>query len=372
MRSRHAARRSPCCLALRWRAASSGRQGPRRRRAAGGSVTVALAAAGRTRSIPRWRAHAGGAAGRLAGLHAAAHLPARRGAGAARSSCPGWPRRCPKSSDDGLTWKLTLRRACSYSNGRPLRAARLRARRSRARCASTRRALERFGASAARASSPGTGGAPTSPASPPTTRTGAVPDRARRSPTRCCRYALASPQAAPVPAGTRFDTRLRPRRASARSRSRRGGPAATFTPARASTASRSPGCPSGERRRDLGRACDRRHRAPRMRPRSSGRVDAAEGEAPVGCSRRCAPKYGTRYDEAPTLRVLHVRLDERRRPFSDPDARKAVSYRARRRALGRVWAGLLEPACNLIPPQLSRATGAPTRARSASARATPS
>ena len=80
-----------------------------------------------------------------------AHTPlltyARRSGSAGTRIVPGLAEKVPEPSEDGLTWELTLREGLLYSNGREVRAARLRAR----ACAASR-ALNPRRAARARAS----------------------------------------------------------------------------------------------------------------------------------------------------------------------------------------------------------------------------
>ena len=261
---------------------------------------------------------------------------------------PGVAASQPGVSDDELTWNLQLRRGLRYSDGRRLRAADVERGIARSLRLDPGRALPRFGAirgarAFAREGSRGfdIAGITTDEA------TGEVQFELDE-PDADLRYALASLQAAPVPAGTRFDARRAPPGIGPFS-VRRAGPR-SFTLTRVDGFDLD-GVPSANVDSVSGRTIA--GSGPRMRRVLAGRADATEGEAPLALLPSLRSEYGTRYEETPSLRVLHVRLDDRRRPFSDADARKAVSYALDVRALGRIWAGLLDPACNLMPPQLN-------------------
>ena len=257
-------------------------------------------------------------------------------------------RSLPDVSGDELTWKLAVIPGLTYSDGRPLRARDVERGIARSLRLDPVRALERFRAIRG-AGDFATGPGRSADISGITTdeSTGEVQIELDQPDPRL-RYALASPQAAPVPAGTRFDSAARRPPGIGPFRVRRAGPRA-FSLARVDGFSIN-GIPVA----DVDAVTARTIEGPGERTRRvlSDRVDATEGEAPVQLLPSLRSEYGTRYSEALTVRVLHVRLDERRKPFSDPDARKAVSYALDVGALGRIWSGLLDPACNLMPPQL--------------------
>ncbi len=91
----------------------------------GGSVVVGLAAA--PDSMDPALASSPEAIQVLTLAHTPLLTYARReGAGGTRI-VPGLAEKVPEPSEDGLTWELTLRKGLRYSNGRAVRACRLRA-----------------------------------------------------------------------------------------------------------------------------------------------------------------------------------------------------------------------------------------------------
>jgi peptide/nickel transport system substrate-binding protein len=59
---------------------------------------------------------------------------------------------------------------------------------------------------------------------------------------------------------------------------------------------------------------------------------------------------GTRYKEFVTHSTYYFFLNHRIAPFDKPEARQAVNYAVDKRALARLFGGLLEPGCNFLPP----------------------
>lgn len=59
---------------------------------------------------------------------------------------------------------------------------------------------------------------------------------------------------------------------------------------------------------------------------------------------------GKRYAEFPTNSTYFYFLNERIPPFDDVKARQAVNYAIDKRAIVRLYGGLLEPGCNFLPP----------------------
>lgn len=325
---------------------SSDQQRPRGEAQRGGSVTVALGGPVGTLDPALARTPE---ALRAAWLVYTAPLAYRRAGGRdGLDVVPALAQSMPKVSDDELTWKLTLRPGLRYSDGRRLRASDVERGIARSLRLDPERALGRFGAIAGAAEyAHGRGGSADVP--------GITTDDATRqvqfdvsAPDPRLKYGLASVQAAPVPARTPIDRPGR-RPPGIGPFSIRRATALSFTLERVDgfaidgIPSASVDSVSGRRVAGAGR---------RMRAVLDDRHDATEGAAPVALLPSLRSEYGTSYGEARTLSVLHVRLNDRRRPFDDPEVRQAVSYSLDVKALGRIWAGLLDPACNLLPPQL--------------------
>ncbi len=334
------------CLAAGAAGCSSGQREERGEAQRGGSISVDLA--GPVGNLDPALARTPEAL-RAAWLVYTAPLAYRRAEGReGLDIVPGIALRAPKVSEDGLTWKLTLRPQIIYSDGRPLHAADVERGIARSLRLDPAGALQRFGAitgAAGFARSKGAGA--DVPGITTDDPTGQVQIDLER-PDPQLKYALASLQAAPVPRGTGIERPGRLPPGIGPFAVRRAGPR-SFTLVRSRSFDLD-GVPAASVDSVSGREVVGSRR--RVRRVLGDRSDATEGEAPVSLLPSLRSEYGTSYSEARTLRVLVVALDGRRRPFSNPDIRQAVSYSLDERALGRIWAGLLDPACNLLPPQL--------------------
>ncbi len=84
-----------------------------------------------------------------------------------------------------------------------------------------------------------------------------------------------------------------------------------------------------------------------------GRLDYMQGSLPAELLPEIRSKYEDRYSEQPTLSALYFFLNERTPPFDREKVRKAVNFALDKQALMRLFAGRLEPSCNLLAPGLS-------------------
>ena len=57
-----------------------------------------------------------------------------------------------------------------------------------------------------------------------------------------------------------------------------------------------------------------------------------------------------RYEEPVTNSTYYFFLNQKHKPFDNPEVRKAVHYAIDKRALARLFGGQLEPGCNFLPP----------------------
>ncbi|HEX2084977.1 MAG TPA: ABC transporter substrate-binding protein [Solirubrobacteraceae bacterium] len=61
-------------------------------------------------------------------------------------------------------------------------------------------------------------------------------------------------------------------------------------------------------------------------------------------------QYKDRFEEYVTNSTYYFFMNERVKPFDDANVRKAVNFAIDKRALARLFGGLLEPGCNFLPP----------------------
>jgi len=80
------------------------------------------------------------------------------------------------------------------------------------------------------------------------------------------------------------------------------------------------------------------------------KVDYAIDPPPADQLGEVKAKYKDRYEEFITNSTYYFFLNHRVKPFDDPNVRKAVNFAIDKRALDRLFGGLLEPGCNFLPP----------------------
>jgi peptide/nickel transport system substrate-binding protein len=80
------------------------------------------------------------------------------------------------------------------------------------------------------------------------------------------------------------------------------------------------------------------------------KVDWAIDPPPADQLREVKAQYSDRFEEYVTNSTYYFFMNERVKPFDDPNVRKAVNYAIDKRALSRLFGGLLEPGCNFLPP----------------------
>ena len=263
---------------------------------------------------------------------------------------PGLAEELPETSDDGRSYSFRLRPGLRYSNGMVLRASDFERAVARSLRLSPRgRALwgDVVGARAyARRDGDSTD-----------IRGIAVNDRRGRvrieleNPDRLFPYALASLAAAPVPRGTPL-------------RELSSDPPPGIGPYRVAQVRRGgdvvlerrrdwelSGIPAGHAQEIVTRTIP--DRAARVDAVVDGRADLVEGESPLRLLADIRSSYKGRYAEYPTLRTLYVAIDASRSPFRDGDVRRALSYALDARVLAQLHDGFMQPACNMLPPQVA-------------------
>jgi len=262
-----------------------------------------------------------------------AHTPpltyGRREGGAGTAVVPGLAEKVPEPSEDGLTWEFTLREGLTYSDESEVRASDFERgiRRARALNPGARRAFARVRAISANE------------------RTRRVRIQLER-PDPLLPYALASPWASPVPAGTPSQELaavpgVGPYVVARRER----GTAYVLTRRRTLDL---PGIPRGNV--DVISARVVPSATARVTAAIAGRIDAIQGEPPTTVLPEMRSKYKDRYSEHRTLSVRYAQMDLGRRPFRDEDVRRAVSFALDERTLVRLEDGFLSPSCDMIPP----------------------
>ena len=80
------------------------------------------------------------------------------------------------------------------------------------------------------------------------------------------------------------------------------------------------------------------------------KVDYAIDPPPADQLREVKARYKDRYEEFVTNSTYYFFMNERVKPFDNADVRKAVNFAIDKRALDRLFGGLLEPGCNFLPP----------------------
>lgn len=312
----------------------------------GGSITVALAE--RPDSLDPAVAASSSALEVLWLTHLAPVTYARAEGAGGTALEPGLAEKMPETSKDGLVVTFTFRRGLRYSNGRGLRAGDFERAVKRAVLLSVR-GLDEFGRVAGVRAFARRGDAASD-----------IPGIKANDRTRRVRIALiapdpelpavlASPRAAPVPAGT-------PARELRKAPPGIGPYRVSPVPGRAAfllerrLEFRLPGVPGGNLDEIAGQVVT--DPARRARDAIGGRVDAVQGEPPLGRLVEIRSKYKDRYEEQPTLALDYVAIDPRRAPFDNKDLRRAVALSLDEAALRRIRDGFLDPTCNLLPPQV--------------------
>jgi peptide/nickel transport system substrate-binding protein len=80
------------------------------------------------------------------------------------------------------------------------------------------------------------------------------------------------------------------------------------------------------------------------------RVDYAIDPPPADQLREVKARAADRYEEFVTNSTYYFFLNTRVAPFDKKEVRQAVNFAVDKRALARLFGGLLEPGCNFLPP----------------------
>ena len=81
-----------------------------------------------------------------------------------------------------------------------------------------------------------------------------------------------------------------------------------------------------------------------------GNLDYVLDPPPADQLRQVKEQYGDRYEEYVTNSTYYYFLNTKVAPFDKKEVRQAVNYAIDKRALARLFGGLLEPGCNFLPP----------------------
>ena len=313
----------------------------------GGSVSVALASA--PDSLDPAVAVSPAALQALWLVHTPLLTYARTEGAGGTQLVPGLATDMPEVSEDGRTLKLLLRPGLRYSDGRPVRASDFERAVKRALRLNAR-GLDLFGnIEGARDYAGSLVAGPDIPGIAADGRTGEVRIDLRR-PDPDLPYALATPMAAPVPAGiTMRDLTSGPPPGVGPYRSVPARPGTVFVLERR-RGFNLPGVPAGRVDEVSGEVID----DPDAHSRAAidSRVDVAEGEPPVDLIPRIRSELKHRYAEHLTLALDYLSMDVSQVPFASVDMRRAVNYAINEAQLKRLRDGFLEPTCNVVVPQV--------------------
>jgi len=241
---------------------------------------------------------------------------------------PGLAEELPKVSDDGLTYRLALRPGLTYSNGAPVRAGDFERAVDRVRAFHSRlaRLYEEIVTIEANA------------------RTGAIAITLAQ-PDPSFPYLLALPASAPVPRGT-------PQKELSRRPPPGVGPYRLVRSETRVALLRTRGFVlSGVSPGHIDRITLLRPRPARQQAQAviTGRLDVMQEPAPVDLLPEVRSTYRARYREETTASTVALVADTGAPPFDDPAVRRAVGESIDADTLTRLYRGLLEPSCNLLP-----------------------
>jgi peptide/nickel transport system substrate-binding protein len=241
---------------------------------------------------------------------------------------PGLAEELPKVSDDGLIYRMALRPGLTYSNGAPVRPGDLERAIDRVRALHSPLATLYDEIVSIEANA----------------RTGVIAVTLAQ-PDPSFPYLLALPSSAPVPRGTpQRDLSRRPPPGVGPYRLVRSKTRVALLRTRGFVLS---GVPAGH----IDRITFLRPRPPaqQMQAVITGRLDVMQEPAPVDLLPEVRSKYRDRYREDTTASTVALVPDTSVPPFDDQVVRRAVGLSLDPQTLGRLYDGLLEPSCNLLP-----------------------
>jgi len=255
-------------------------------------------------------------------------LTYRRANGAdATELIPGLARDMPKVSEDGLTYRLSLRPGRSYSNGALVRPGDFE--RAVARVRALRSPLADLYANIASIEADA--------------RTGAIAIRLER-PDAAFQNLLALPSSAPIPRGTpERDLSRRPPPGVGPYRLEVSGSIALLRMRNFDLPGVTPGY--------VDRITLLRPRPPRRQLQAvvTGALDVMQEPAPLDLLPELRSKYKSRYRENPAASTVALVPSTNTPPFEDEAVRGAVSESLDGETLTRLYRGHLTPSCNLLP-----------------------
>ena len=244
---------------------------------------------------------------------------------------PGLARELPEVSDDGLVYSFRFRAGLRYSDGTRLRAS------------DFERAVDR----ARRLGSPYAGLYAGITAIEADDRSGRVAVTLSQ-PDEAFRYALALPASAPVPTGTRsadLSSHLPPAIGPYRVARVRPGERLVLQRARGFDL---PDLPSG----NVDEVTIERFGSPAAQSEAvatGATLDVMQELPPTSELPEIRSKYEDRYEEQAIASSLFLAIDPASPPFDDRTLRQAVSLAVDGPTLERLYAGRLQPSCNLLP-----------------------
>ena len=241
---------------------------------------------------------------------------------------PGLAENMPKVSGDGMTYRLTLRAGLTYSNGGPVRPG------------DFERAIDRLRALH-------------SPLAPLYDEVVSIEANARTRvievtlarPDPAFPYVLALPAAAPVPRSTPHKAlSSHPPAGTGPYRLARSATRVTLLRTRGFVLA---GVPAGH----IDRITVMRPRPPARQAQAviTGALDVMQEPAPVDLLPEIRSKYKDRYREDTTASTVALVPDTDTAPFDDAAVRRAVGESLDAETLTRLYEGLLEPTCNVLP-----------------------
>ena len=246
---------------------------------------------------------------------------------------PGLARALPDVSEDGLVYKLRLRRGLRYSNGVPVRAGDLERTVDRVRALgrSTAALYDDIRSIDADARSGGI------------TITLTTPNPAFE-------HLLALPSSAPLPRGTpagKLHERPPPGVGPYRIADVRRGSFVLVREADFRLPAVAPGLVDRIAMVRVGSPADQAERV------ISGTLDVMQEQPPASLLPELRSDYRGRYREDVTAATVALVPDADVKPFTDPEVRRAVGAAIDGETVARLYRGLLEPACNLLPPSVA-------------------